>query len=217
MSKVVAFFDFDGTLTHGDSLLPFLRMVRGTPRFVMDILAASPYLVAYALWGMRNDVAKEALLRQSLGGIPISVLRNLGKQFAKHSIPSMLRKDTLDHLRDHQKQGHCCVLVSASLDIYLEPWAKAAGFEHCIASSLVADNDGFATGKLQEGNCHGKDKVRRIQLFLEKIGMPDITYGYGNSRGDLPMLTFVNKGFLVKQKCVELVQNKTVCSSNFNK
>lgn len=213
MSKVVAFFDFDGTLTRGDSLLPFLRMVRGTPRFMLDILAVSPYLIAYVLRGMRNDVAKEALLRQSLGGLPLSVLRNLGKQFAKHSIPDMLRKDTLDYLRDHQAQGHCCVLVSASLDLYLEPWAKAVGFDYCIASSLDADVDGMVTGKLKEGNCHGQEKVRRIQLFLARIGMPDITYGYGNGRDDLPMLTFVNKGFLVKQKCVELVQNKTVCNS----
>lgn len=202
MSKVVAFFDFDGTLTQGDSLIPFLRMVRGTPRFMLDILAVSPYLVAYVLRGMRNDVAKEALLRQSLGGLPISVLRDIGRRFAKHSIPDMLRKDTLDHLRDHQAQGHCCVLVSASLGIYLEPWAKAVGFDYCIASSLDADVDGIITGKLEDGNCHGKEKVRRIQLLLKKIGKPDMSYGYGNSRGDLPMLAFVNNAYLVKRRGV---------------
>jgi phosphatidylglycerophosphatase C len=202
MSKVVAFFDFDGTLTKGDSLIPFLRMVRGTPRFMLDTLAVSPYLVGYVLRGMRNDVVKEALLRQSLSGIQISVLRDIGKRFAKHSIPDMLRKDILDQLRDHQTQGHCCVLVSASLDIYLEPWAKAVGFDYCIASSLDADVDGMITGKLEDGNCYGKDKVRRIQLLLKKIGKPDMTYGYGNSRGDLPMLSFVNKAYLVKRRGV---------------
>lgn len=203
MSEVVAFFDFDGTLTHGDSLLPFLRMVRGTPRFALDILAVSPQLAAYALRMMRNDVAKEALLRQTLGGLPISVLSDLGRQFAKHSITNMLRKETFDLLRDHQMQGHCCVLVSASLDIYLEPWAKEVGFDRCITSSLVTNNDGLVTGKLKEGNCHGQEKVRRIQLLLEKIGSPDMTYGYGNGNGDLPMFAFVDKGFLVKRTCVE--------------
>lgn len=208
MSKVVAFFDFDGTLTHGDSLIPFLKMVRGTPRFMLDILAVSPYLVAYLLRGIRNEVAKEALLRQSLGGISILALRDFGIQFATHSIPDMLRKDMLAHLRNHQAQGHSCVLVSASLDIYIEPWAMAAGFDHCITSSLETDIDGFVTGKLEHANCHGKEKVRRMRLLLEKIGMPSLTYGYGDSRGDLPMLAFVNKGFLVKRSCVELVQNK---------
>lgn len=49
MSRSVAFFDFDGTLTRGDSLIPFLSMVRGRTRFVLDLLVAFPALVAYAM------------------------------------------------------------------------------------------------------------------------------------------------------------------------
>ncbi len=211
MSKVVAFFDFDGTLTHGDSLMPFLRAVRGSPYFVLDIISVSPYLAAYALRIMRNDVTKEALLRQALGGLSITTVRDLGEEFAKHSIPDTLRKDTLDRLREHQAQGHCCVLVSASLDVYLEPWAKTAGFDHCISSSLDVDDDGMITGKLDGGNCHGVEKVRRIRLFLEKIGIPQLTYGYGDSRGDLPMLAFVDQGFCVKRTGIERVGNEMAC------
>lgn len=208
MNKVVVFFDFDGTLTHGDSLLPFLRMVRGTPRFMLDMLAVAPCLAAYALRLIRNDAAKETLLRQSLGGMPISILRDLGKRFAEQDIPSMLQNETLDHLKGHQAQGHHCILVSASLSIYLEPWAKAMGFDHCIASALSVDVSGNVTGKLEDGNCHGEEKVRRIRLLLKKVGLPQLTYAYGDSQGDLPMLTFVNKGFLVKRRCVELVKAK---------
>jgi phosphatidylglycerophosphatase C len=119
MSKVIAFFDFDGTLTHGDSLMPFLRMVRGTPRFMLDILAASPYLAAYTLRIMRNNVAKEALLQQAIRGLSIEFLRERGVLFSKNFIPTILREDVCSRLRNHQKQGHCCVLVSASLDVYL--------------------------------------------------------------------------------------------------
>ena len=211
MSTVVAFFDFDGTLTNADSLLPFIRMVRGTPRFMLDVLAVSPQLVAYALRRMRNDVAKEALLRQAFGGLSIEVLQQWGGEFAKLTIPGMLRNDMLVRLHEHQAQGHCCVLVSASLDVYLEPWARDIGFDHCIASSLDVTVSGTVTGKLVGGNCHGKEKVRRIRLLLEEIGVPRRTCGYGNSRGDLPMLTFVNQGFLVKRTCLELVGSKTAC------
>jgi phosphatidylglycerophosphatase C len=208
MSEVVAFFDFDGTLTQGDSLLPFLRMVRGTSRFALDILAVSPQLAAYALRIMRNDVAKEALLRQTLGGFSISVLRDFGKQFATYSIPGMLRKDMLDRLRDHQAQGHCCVLVSASLDLYLEPWAKSTGFDHCIASSLKVGIDGRATGELDDGNCHGEEKVRRIHLLLENIGLPVETFGYGDSKGDLPLLRFVDHAFLIRGSGIKNVSGR---------
>lgn len=199
MSKVVAFFDFDGTLTHGDSLLPFLRMVRGTPRFALDMLAVSPHLAAYVFRLMRNDVAKEVLLRQALRGMPISLLRDFGQYFARNVIPGMLRKDMVHRLEDHKAKGHCCVLVSASLDVYLSPWVGMAGFDWCIASSLDVDHGDRVTGKLNGGNCHGDEKLRRIRLLLEKIGIPQLTYGYGDSRGDLPMLKMVDHGFLVKR------------------
>lgn len=199
MSRVVALFDFDGTLTHGDSLTPFLRMVRGTPLFVMDILSVSPYLAAYTLRMMSNNVAKEALLRRTVGGLSAGLLHDLGEQFAKHVVPTMLRKDMQACLRDHQSQGHCCILVSASLDVYLEPWAKIAGFEHCIASSLAISPEGLVTGKLDGANCHGQEKVRRIEHLFREIGLPARIYAYGDSAGDVPMLEMADEGYWVKR------------------
>jgi len=198
MSEVVAFFDFDGTLTHGDSLLPFLRMVRGTPRFVMDIVAVSPYLAAYTLRMLRNDVAKEALLQQSIGGLSIEHLREHGAQFSKNEIPTLLREDVYARLRSHQQQGHCCVLVSASLDVYLEPWAKIAGFEYCIASSMAVSPEGLVTGKINGANCHGQEKVLRIKRLLSEIGLPARTYAYGDTSGDIPMIAMADEGYWVK-------------------
>jgi phosphatidylglycerophosphatase C len=205
MSKVIAFFDFDGTLTVRDSLIPFLLMVRGTPRFILDVMTVSMYLIAFRLGLIRNDVAKEALIRKTLGRKSIVTLRNMGEEFARESIPHMLRTDTIKRMQKHKAQGHCCVLVSASLNIYLEPWARAVGFDHCLASSLEVGRDDLITGKLDGKNCHGEEKIRRIRLLLEEIGTPQFTYGYGDSRGDLPMLRFVNQGYLVKNSRIEFI------------
>jgi phosphatidylglycerophosphatase C len=206
MSRPVAFFDFDGTLTRGDSLIPFLRMVRGTSRFALDLLAASPWLSAYAVGLIRNDIAKEVLLRKSIGGASLDALQAHGRYFAEHFVSKMLRTDMMARLRDHQKQGDCCVLVSASLDIYLEPWAKTAGFDYCITSSLVVDANGAITGRLLDGNCFGEEKVRRIQHLLDKIGTPSRSYAYGDSEGDIPMLSMVDEGYRV-QKSIQTYPN----------
>ncbi|OBS09990.1 HAD-IB family hydrolase [Acidihalobacter prosperus] len=147
--RPVAFFDFDGTLTYRDSLIPFLRMVRGSAPLALDLLSVSPWLLGYALRITRNDRAKEALFGQALAGTSLEDLRSLGRDFAETHINGMLRSDTFARLRWHQSQGHRCVLVSASLDVYLEPWAERVGIDACLASSLEADAEGVLTGKFE--------------------------------------------------------------------
>ena len=43
--RVVAAFDFDGTLTRRDTLVPFLALVVGWPRVAMALAACAPSLV----------------------------------------------------------------------------------------------------------------------------------------------------------------------------
>src|SRR6185503_6724471 len=65
---VVAAFDFDGTLTRRDTLLPFLARGLGWPRFLRALLLSGPWMAGYALKLVRNDVAKARLLKMALAG-----------------------------------------------------------------------------------------------------------------------------------------------------
>lgn len=199
MNRSIAFFDFDGTLTRGDTLIPFLRMVRGAARLGLDLLSTSPTLVGYALGIVPNHRAKEALLRSSIGGLALEYLQAQGRSFAEHHLPSMLRKVAVERFLAHRANGDICVLVSASLDVYLQPWARSFGFDYCIATTLEIDKNGNITGRLQGGNCFGDEKVRRIDNLLSEIGRPLRSYAYGDSRGDMPMLSMVDEGFWVER------------------
>ena len=57
----VAAFDFDGTLTRRDTLLPYLWRGLGWPRFLVGLLLSGPWLAAFALRLMSNHRAKGAL------------------------------------------------------------------------------------------------------------------------------------------------------------
>ena len=46
---MVAAFDFDGTLTHRDTLLPFLLHVAGPVKFLIKMVIVAPILLGYAL------------------------------------------------------------------------------------------------------------------------------------------------------------------------
>ena len=200
MSRAVAFFDFDGTLTYRDTLLPFLRMLRGQPRFFLDLLTVSPWLTGYGLRLVKNDKAKQILLKQSLSCYTIDELEKHGKQFAEQYLPGMIRPDVFERLQMHQHNGDLCVLVSASLDIYLKPWISDNDIDYFITSSLETGADCKVTGQLDGGNCYGDEKVKRMRDLIQEIGIPAKTYAYGNSRGDIPMLKFVDEGFWVEGK-----------------
>ncbi len=200
MSRPIAFFDFDGTLTYSDTLVPFLRILRGLPQFSLDLLKVSPWLAGYALRLVQNDKAKQILLKQSLGTHEIQELGDHGYRFAKQHLPDMIRPDTFERLRTHQRNGDCCVLVSASLNIYLEPWIKTNDLDYCLSSSLETNTENKVTGQLLGGNCYGEEKVKRIKKLIQEISTPSKTYAYGNSKGDIPMLNFVDEGYWVDQK-----------------
>lgn len=205
-ANCVAFFDFDGTLTRRDTLMPFLKFTVGKPTFYFKLLLISPILIAYFLRLIRNDVAKQIVLRFFLSGSNSAELMELGERFSKEIIPLMLREEGMNLLRWHQKQGHKCVLVSASLDIYLGYWAKYEGFNAFLTSSLSVDTHTKAvTGMLSGQNCYGAEKSRRAKLWLgHQPFKVSSTFGYGDTKGDYELLKFVdNPKILRKNKFIE--------------
>ncbi len=185
---VVAAFDFDGTLTRRDTLLPFLLHALGTAAVVRHALILSPTLAGYGLGMIRNDVAKERVFTQCLAGMCIDELQWEAVQFAEHKLPSLIRREALQRLDWHKKQGHCCVVISASLDFYVRPWAQKAGFDDVIATHLETREDGRVTGNLLGENCFGIEKVRRLEALLGPRSGYTL-YAYGDSRGDKELLS----------------------------
>ncbi len=186
----VALFDFDGTLTRRDTLMPYLRFVVGTPAFLAGVARLAPSLLAYTAGLLRNDRAKEAVLTHFLRGRSIGTLREAGEIFARRTLPRMVRPQALGWLSRHRARGDVCVLVTASLDVYVEPWSKAQGFDAILCSRLETEGNAV-TGRLAGGNCYGEAKVRRIKEWLAGRETTEV-WAYGDSRGDREMLEFAD-------------------------
>lgn len=196
-AKPVAFFDFDGTLTRRDTLLPFLRFIAGRQKFYTKMLALSPVLAAFGLGILPNDIAKQIVLKSFVRGMPLSELFLLGARFSRDVLPGLLRQKGMERLAWHQAQGHDCIIVSASLDIYLADWSQTNGFKAAFTSSL-AEQDGIATGLLAGKNCYGDEKKVRIEKWIAEHH-PALTFAYGDTRGDLQMLASVQQGWMLKK------------------
>lgn len=165
---VVAVFDFDGTLTTADSLLPFLREGAGAPRFWGKILLSLPVFAGLALRLLPNHDAKERLLGTFLRDRPQDQLEAIAGRFATGRLARLLNPLAIERLRWHQGQSHRVILLSASPEIYLRVWGKQFGVEEIVATKLKFTG-GLATGRIAGRNCHGPEKVTRLTEHLAAL------------------------------------------------
>jgi phosphatidylglycerophosphatase C len=182
----VAAFDVDGTLTVRDCVTPFLRALAG--RRLGARLARHPLAVTVALACRDNDRLKE-LACGALRGLEAGDVALHGGRFAREVRAAWMRPDTLARLDRHRELGHVVVLVSASLDPYLEPLGALLGVDGVLCTRLEVGGDGRLTGRLDGPNCRGLEKPRRLEAWLAQRGLEHAElWAYGDSRGDHELL-----------------------------
>ncbi|MBC7598828.1 MAG: HAD family hydrolase [Polaromonas sp.] len=198
-APVVAAFDFDGTLTQRDTFTPFLARGLGWPNFLWAILRCLPWLAGYAVGLVSNGVAKQKLMLLTLKGRSTLEMDDWTTRWLANDFPGQLREWTMARLAWHQEAGHCCVMVSASPNIYLERVARQLGFDALICTDMVVA-DGHLTGWMRTPNCYGEQKVVRLTTWLKaRFGVAsadDVTlYAYGDTPGDKPMLRMAGQAW----------------------
>jgi len=185
--KRVAVFDLDGTLTSRDTLFAFLRYLAGRRGFYLRLPLVVPILLLMSLRVLGRERAKELVLSLFLRGRTREELMLRGESFARERLPQMLRPQARARLLWHQSRGHRCVLATASPDVYVEAWARAAGFDDVVATRLEFGAAGRATGRIAGGNCRGAEKLRRLEGLLGDMSALEL-FGYGDSRADRAFL-----------------------------
>jgi phosphatidylglycerophosphatase C len=184
--RVIACFDFDGTLTRSDTLGPFLRGVAGNGAFLRALAGDAPRLALAGAGAASRDDAKERMLGRLLGGRAHADLVTHGHAYADQVVARRMRRDMVDRVRWHVARGHEIAIVSASLDVYVDRVADLLGVESVLCSRLEVDDDGRVTGRLVGGNCRGLAKAARIR---EQFGADGYElWAYGDSAGDTEML-----------------------------
>jgi phosphatidylglycerophosphatase C len=190
VSRTVAAFDFDGTLTRRDTMLPFLAGVVGAARLSRALASAAPLMTD-------RDAAKARLLERLLAGRDHATLLDAGSTYGERLATRSVTATMRERLTSHQEAGHEIVIVSASLDVYVDAAARALEVEHVLCTTVAVGADGQCTGELQGGNCRGVEKAARLHAHL---GTDDVElWAYGNSRGDREMLALAQHPVWVRR------------------
>jgi HAD superfamily phosphoserine phosphatase-like hydrolase len=172
--------------------------VRGVWPVLRAMAGLSPQLLRAALvGGSAADTVKEKLFHRLLGGLPVDVVDRRSEAFAARHLSRHLRDDTRRRLQWHLQRGHHVVIVSASPECYVRPAGEQLGVDAVVATRLAVGG-GLLTGGYEGKNCRGAEKYARLEAHLRANGLagthkPEL-WAYGNSRGDLRLLSAADHG-----------------------
>lgn len=189
---IVAFFDFDGTITKRDTFLDFVSFSMGRMTMVKGILFHFFSALGYQLKIVSGHKIKEQLLSYYFKNKSSHEFQKLGEEYAQHRLSEIIYPKALDKINWHKNQGHKVVVVTASIAQWVEPWCNQHNLE--LIATEVAIEDGILTGKLKGKNCIGIEKVNRIYEAYD-VQYITYSYGYGNSSGDRELLAMVNEKY----------------------
>lgn len=183
--RPVVAFDFDGTLTAYDSFSDFLRWRTGWTRFVSGLARMAPALVRYAV-DRDRERAKAAAVAEFLAGLSRTELESEARAYAEAEWERLMRPDALSAFARWKAEGARVVIVTASPEMTVAPFAERLGADELLGTRLALGPDGRITGALEGANCRGAEKVARLRA---RFG-PDVRLAaaYGDTSGDREML-----------------------------
>jgi HAD superfamily hydrolase (TIGR01490 family) len=190
--NIIAFFDFDGTITSKDSFGHFLKFALGKAHYYFGLLMKSPLLAAYKLGLVPNYTAKEKLFMYFFRGWDISAFQELADKYSSEQVAGILRPGAMDKIRWHLREGHKVVVVTASLENWLKKWCSVNNLD--LIATRIELIDGKITGRFATKNCYSAEKVRRITEQYDIKSYSKI-YAYGDSKGDREMLDLADEKF----------------------
>jgi phosphatidylglycerophosphatase C len=191
----IAAFDFDGTVSKRDTLVPFVAQVAGPARFAAVCGRLGLSGARRRLDLMARDDVKAELARLVFRGRTEDEIRSRADRYGKALLASRLRSFMVDRVTAHVDAGHDTLFVSASLTYYIEPIAHALGMNAVIAVELESI-DGVFTGELARPNVRAHEKVVRLDEWMAATGGGDRElWSYGNSSGDHALLAAADHAF----------------------
>lgn len=195
--RAVAVFDLDGTLTHHDTLLPFLAGYLGRhPMRLLRLWRALPALLRYAFGGRDRGRLKSQVIRTVMGGDARALIEAWAERFvAGLTGKGTFRAAGLATLEAHRTAGDRLVLLSASPDLYVPRIGRLLGFDRTMCTEIRWDGERL-DGRLASANRRGEEKVRCLERLRKEYSHASVT-AYGNGASDIPHLKRADQALLV--------------------
>lgn len=159
-------------------------------KFYLQFALHIPLFVLLKLRLLDAENVKKSFISSILKGEKKEKIESASQKFFEQNYPKIIRKNALDFIENRDPDKTESFLVSASLDVWVKPFADK--FKMTLLSTKAEFKDGLFTGNFVGNNCNGDEKVNRIkgQINHEKY---DKIIAFGDTSGDKPMLDFADE------------------------
>lgn len=185
VKKVLAVFDFDGTLTRCDSFVLFLKFAFGTRAFSRRILLLALPGIRFLARRMNRDQLKAHLVSTFLTGVEAKWLQQQAEIFCTVFWTRLMRPSGLPSLAAEVEAGAVVTLCSASPALVLQPFADRLGVK--LIGTELEVVDGLLTGRITGNNCRCENKVLRLEAVYGPLSQYQLK-AWGDTRGDHELL-----------------------------
>jgi len=182
----LALFDFDETLTQKDTFRTFMRFAFPADQWRWRWFCSLPDIGVYML-NKNGSRLKTRVLNRFFSDYNKVDLEAKAIEFVNwmEENPSYFKTEVLFNLMKLRDDGAEIAVVSASPELWIEPWCKRKGIR-AIATKLEWSSEGKFIG-LDGKNCSREEKVVRIQQEFDLSRYKRIVV-YGNKGPDDAML-----------------------------
>lgn len=187
--KKLYLFDFDGTLTYRDTMFLYLKFYDAS-RFKLQFIKHIPLFILLKLKLADPEKIKRSFISSVLKGQSRAKIEKKSQEFFDYCFPELVRKNALEFIKSIDREKTDCYIVSASLDIWVQPFAHH--FKMNLLATQAEFIDDIFTGNFLGKNCNGPEKVLRI---VEAVGTKkyDKTIAFGDTSGDKQMLAWADE------------------------
>ncbi len=200
-ANVLAIFDFDGTITRGDSFYAALRYVTSGYLFIWKMVTCLPVIGLYLAGLISNGYAKQYVFNRFFRGKSEKDLDGQMQKFTETTLEAIIRPQARRVFESHIASGHSVVVLSATPDIILNRFCTVHKLILIATRAEIIDHQ--LTGRFATPNCHGTEKVRRLEAQFD-LARFDYIYAYGNSNSDMPFLNVADKAYYKPFRSTEL-------------
>ena len=183
-------FDFDGTLTYKDTMFLYLKFYNST-KFNLQFIKHTPLFILLKLKLIDAEKVKKSFISSILKGESRLKIEKKSEQFFTRYYPEIFRENALDFIKNIDYSQTDCYIVSASLDVWVKPFAEKFGM-NLLATQAEFKDDQFTPAFVGK-NCNGSEKVKRIEEAISDKKY-DKTIAFGDTSGDKEMLDWANEG-----------------------
>lgn len=187
--KKLYLFDFDGTLTYKDTMFLYLKFYNCT-KFYVQFLKHIPLFVLLKLKLADAEKVKKSFISSILKGESRAKIDKKAQSFFEKFERDIFRKNALEFIQNIDRTQTECYIVSASLDIWVKPFAEKLNIKLLATQTEFADD--IFTGNFIGKNCNGPEKVKRI-IEAVKGRKFDKTIAFGDTSGDREMLAWADE------------------------